>query len=85
VVQPARGVHPWLIAELLAHFRGYTETGQLILTTHNPLIVDAAKGEEVVIVEKVDAMTTARRASSNEDVEVFLKRFTLGELWHQGN
>ena len=84
VEEPERGLHPWLIAELVEQFREYAELGQAILTTHSPIVVDAAKPEEVVIVEKVDGTTRARPASDREEVDIFLKRFTLGEFWRQG-
>jgi len=84
VEEPERGLHPWVIAELMETFREFATSNQVILTTHSPVVVDAAKPEEVVIVEKADGMTTARRASHREDVEIFLKRFSLGELWQQG-
>lgn len=84
VEEPERGLHPRLIAEIVEHFRSYAESGQVILTTHSPIVVDAVKPEEVVIVEKVDGTTRVHRASSREEVEIFLKRFTLGELWQQG-
>ncbi len=82
--EPELGLHPdWikLVAELSV---SASEQTQLIIATHSPEFVSKVRPSDVVIVEKVDGRTVAERLK-DEDLEDWLTRFRLGELWTAGH
>jgi predicted ATPase len=71
------------VADLLV---AASERTQLIVTTHSDILVDAMteRPESVVVVEKHDGKTTARRLSANAELQEWLKKYRLGQLWTRG-
>jgi predicted ATPase len=72
-----------LIASLLGEASART---QLVVTTHSPALVDALtdQPESVVICERdLDEATQFRRLKSS-DLDEWLKRYSLGQLWQKG-
>jgi predicted ATPase len=65
--------------------RDASERCQLIVTTHSDVLVDAMTDmpEAVLVCEKKDGATNLRRLS-RADVEMWLDRYRLGELWTRG-
>jgi len=72
-----------MIADLLVEASSRT---QLIVTTHSPALVDALSDqpESVVVCERdFDGFTEFRRLQS-ADLDAWLERYSLGELWQKG-
>jgi predicted ATPase len=84
IEEPENGLHPWLSEQLVAMFRYASEKCQVIATTHNPGFLDHLSPAEALLCDKQDGFTTIRRASEVAEVEIFRRKFTLGELWQQG-
>lgn len=86
IEEPEIGLHPeaiQVVADALVEASGRT---QLIVTTHSEALVDALSGqpESVVMCERdPDARTQLRRLSRGE-LDLWLERYTLGELWRKG-
>lgn len=81
--EPELGLHPdWikLIAELAVTA---SERTQLVIATHSPEFVSKVRPSDVVIVEKTGGQTVAERLKDDE-LEDWLTRFRLGELWMAG-
>jgi len=82
--EPELGLHPdWIkvVAELLQSASSRT---QLIVTTHSPQLVSKLTPDQVIVAEKEDGGTYLR-SLSGENLERWLKEFTLGDLWLAGH
>lgn len=79
--EPENFVHPRLL-ELLAELLKKAKT-QVIVTTHSPYFIDFVQPEDLIVIEKKEGKTIARRLR-REEVEKFMKDFSLGELWYSG-
>ena len=86
IEEPEIGLHPdaiRMIGELLVEA---SERMQLIVTTHSPALVDAltAKPESAIVCERdFDGFTQLRRLQK-ADLDEWLERYSLGELWRKG-
>ena len=85
IEEPENGIHPHLSKQLVELFREASKQRQFIITTHNPSFLDHLTPNEVLLCDKgEDSFTKVTHASDREQIEVFRKHFTLGELWRQG-
>ena len=83
--EPELGLHPDAIrtlAELLAYA---SERMQLIVTTHSDALVDqfTEAPDSVIVFDKEQGETKIRRLNK-ERLAVWLKRYSLGQLWRTG-
>jgi predicted ATPase len=87
--EPENGLHPFrlqMVVDLLRRMsRG--EVGnrkrQIVLTTHNPLLLNYATPEEVrVFVRDPEQGTQVIPMTKIPDIDRLLKEFALGELWY---
>ena len=85
IEEPELGLHPDILPTLAGLLREAAERCQLIVTTHSDVLVDAMTDtpEAVLVCEKQDGATNLRRLSA-ADVQPWLKRYRLGELWTRG-
>ena len=62
-----------------------SERCQLLVTTHSDVLVDTLTDtpQSVVVCEKHDGQTEMRRLDK-DDLEEWLKDYTLGNLWSSG-
>jgi predicted ATPase len=86
IEEPELGLHPdalQLVAELLLEA---SQSTQLIVTTHSEALVDALTDhpESVLVCERDFDNSTQMERLSRKKLEVWLKRYTLGELWRKG-
>lgn len=84
IEEPENGVHPHLAGYLVEVLKSGSEQCQLIVTTHNPDLLDHVEPSEVILCDKEDGFTKLKKASSVADIERFRQHFSLGELWTQG-
>jgi predicted ATPase len=84
IEEPENGIHPHLSEYIIEILRMASKDVQLLVTTHNPDLLDYLEPEEVFLCDKVHGFTKIRTASDVEDIHVFQKHFKLGELWVQG-
>lgn len=85
--EPDRGIHPRRIREVLDQIYGLANAGsQFILTTHSPVLLNEFRDypESVLILDRDDSGTHAKRLSELPDVEAQLKDVQLGDLWYSG-
>jgi predicted ATPase len=83
--EPELGLHPDIIPTLADLLREASARTQLIVTTHSPALVDAFSDdpESISVSEKVEGSTAIRRLSK-PDLAVWLKDYSLGNLWTSG-
>lgn len=85
--EPEIGIHPGLLAKLLAEFDAYGADRQLVIATHSPQVVSWAKPSELRLVERVEDRTVVH--SLNEEqvgrVHSYLRdEGSLGEFVYGG-
>lgn len=84
--EPELGLHPDMLPGIARLLREASERCQLIVTTHSDVIVDALTEtpESIVVCEKHEGQTTLKRLR-REDLEHWLDRYRLGQLWSSGD
>ena len=85
IEEPELGLHPDILPSLADVLREASERVQIIVTTHSDSFVEAFTDvpESVFVTEKHDGQTTIERLSK-ADLEVWLEKYSLGELWTRG-
>jgi predicted ATPase len=84
--EPELGLHPeavQVVAELLTEA---AVRAQLIVTTHSESLVDAlsSQPEVVVVCERDFDYGTRFRRLREKELDAWLERYSLGELWRKG-
>lgn len=85
IEEPELGLHPDILPTLGELLLEASQRGQLIVTTHSDVLVDAMTGtpQNIVVCEKHGGRTEMRRLDKDR-LASWLKRYTLGELWRKG-
>lgn len=88
IEEPDHGVHPLLLGNLVSLFRGYTQNPdrprQIILTTHNPILLNLFKPDEVRVVERDEQGETTIQKIDPDVARVWFEQdgaHNLGDLW----
>ena len=86
IEEPELGLHPDILPTIARLLRDASERCQLIVTTHTDVLVDALTDtpEAVLVCEKHEGATTLKRLSA-VDLQPWLERYRLGELWTRGD
>jgi predicted ATPase len=84
--EPELGLHPSLVPLLAGLLKQASERTQVIVTTHSPLLLSGEDIEisDVVLVERREGRTTLERADTRANLDRWLERYTLGQLWTMG-
>jgi predicted ATPase len=85
IEEPELGLHPDMIRPLAKLLLSASKRMQLVVTTHSDGLVDelSATPGAVIVCEKHDGSTSLTRLDG-EQLEEWLKRYTLGQLWRTG-
>lgn len=83
--EPELGLHPDLLVKLADLLVDASHRMQLIVTTHSDVLVDGLTKvpEAVIVCEKHNGSTNMSRRGS-ADLAVWLKEYSLGQLWRSG-
>ncbi len=86
IEEPENQLYPKLLEELAEEFREYANRGeQVMVSTHSPDFLNAAKLEEVFWLEKKAGYTQIKRASGDEQIAAYMRNGDkMGYLWKQG-
>ena len=86
VEEPENQLYPTLLEELAEEFRRYTNNGgQVFVSTHSPDFLNAARVDEVFLLNKKKGVTSITRASKNKQVKAYMEDGDkMGRLWKQG-
>ncbi len=86
VEEPENQLYPLLLEELAEEFRHYAnEGGQVFVSTHSPDFLNAARVEEVFLLNKTKGITSIKRASEDKQVKAYMEDGDkMGRLWKQG-
>ena len=80
--EPELGLHPYAITMLASMVKSASVETQVILATQSPILLDYFEPEDVLVADRVDGATEFKRLST-EELEVWLKDYSLGELWEK--
>jgi len=87
IEEPELSVHPLLLRNFVELLRLYTEDNplrQVMLTTHNPMLLNLFKPEEVRIVERDEQGETTISPVSQEVLNVAFEKYgdyRIGDVW----
>ena len=78
-------MHPDILPTIAEMLVEASERTQLIVTTHSETLIDALSStpESVLVCEKDENGTKMKRLDRNE-LGVWLEKYTLGQLWSEG-
>lgn len=85
IEEPELGLHPDILPKMADLLVSASERTQIIVTTHSDILIDALSdhAESVIVCEKRDGVTAMERLKK-ADLEVWLDRYRLGDLWLSG-
>jgi predicted ATPase len=86
IEEPELGLHPDIIPKIADLIKEASHHTQLIVTTHSDILVDCMSDtpEAVVVFDKHDGQTEAKRLTATKELQVWLQKYRLGELWTRG-
>ncbi len=82
--EPEVGLHPELVKLVADMLQEAAERTQVVVATHSPQLIAYLKPEHVVVVEADDQGSSSYKRLDPAQLEAWLKDFTLGQLWLQG-
>ena len=85
VEEPENQLYPELLGELAEEFRAYAENGQVMVTSHSPDFLNAARLDEVFFLVKEHGYTSILRAADDPQLRAYMSAGDkMGYLWKQG-
>lgn len=84
--EPELGLHPDMLPKVADLLIAAAERTQLVITTHSDILVDSMteQPDSVIVMEKHEGKTAANRLAVNEELQEWLAKYRLGELWTRG-
>lgn len=83
--EPEVGLHPRLIPLLAGMLKAASTRTQIVVTTHNPELLNAPDIalEDIVLVDNDDGETTLKRVEKDDYLEMWLRKYSgqFGRLW----
>lgn len=83
--EPETGLHPDMLVAVADGIKYASETSQMIISTHSPLLLNCFELENVRIFEKDEENATVVKQLDKEEYESWSSDYTLGELWTTGH
>ncbi len=81
--EPELGLHPFAISKLASMLQSAAEHTQIIISTQSVTLVNHFEADDIIVVDRVDNHETLFRRQSTEELSVWLKDYSLGELWEK--
>lgn len=82
IEEPENGLHPSRIGDVMSVLREVSNTSQIIVATHHPLVINELQPDEVTLITRTpERGTIATPLSSTKNFEQRSKVYALGELW----
>lgn len=80
--EPELGLHPEAIEVLAELIKAASKQTQVIVATQSPALINHFSIDDIVVVSRKDGQSVFERMKS-EDFSVWLKDYSVGELWEQ--
>ena len=86
IEEPENQLYPTLMSELAEEFRNYSyRGGQVMVSTHSPDLLNAARLEEVFWLVKSGGVSQILRAADDRQIKQYMEQGDkMGYLWKQG-
>ena len=81
--EPELGLHPYAINVIGGLIRAVSTKTQVIVATQSTAFVDCFEPEDIVVVEREGRESTFRRLEDTEELQEWLKEYSLSELWEK--
>ncbi len=82
IEEPENGLHPSRIGEVMRVLRDISNTSQVIIATHHPLVINELQPDEVTLITRTpERGTIATPLPKTKNFEQRSKVYALGELW----
>lgn len=82
IEEPENGLHPSRIGDVMGVLRDISNTSQIIIATHHPLVINELQSDEVTLITRTpERGTIATPLSKTKNFEQRSKVYALGELW----
>jgi predicted ATPase len=81
VEEPENGLHPSRIRDVMEILRKISESVQVVIATHSPLVINELKPNEVTVVTRDESGTHCKPIGETPGFADPSKIYALGELW----
>ena len=81
--EPELGLHPYAINVIGGLIRAVSTKTQVFVATQSTAFVDCFEPEDIVVVEREGRESTFRRLEDTEELQEWLKEYSLSELWEK--
>jgi predicted ATPase len=81
IEEPENGLHPARIRDVMKVLREISQTIQVVLATHSPLVINELEPHEVSVVTRGADGTKAVLMKDTPNFAERSKAYSLGELW----
>ena len=81
--EPELGLHPYAINVIGGLIRAVSAKSQVIVATQSTAFVDCFEPEDIVVVEREGRESSFRRLEDTEELQEWLKEYSLSELWEK--
>ena len=81
--EPELGLHPFAISKLAAMLQSVSDSSQIIISTQSVNLVNEFAPEDILVVQRENNHETVFKRQSEESLSVWLKDYSLGELWEK--
>jgi predicted ATPase len=81
VEEPENGLHPSRIRDVMSILRKVSESAQVVIATHSPLVINEMKANEVTVVTRDEGGTHCKPIGETKGFDDRIKVYALGELW----
>ena len=83
IEEPDKGFHPSLISKIVDMMKEASRKKQIIVTTHNPVMVKHADPEDVFLVSRdKDGFSQICKPTDKEEIKIFLENeMVLADLY----
>ena len=81
--EPELGLHPFAITKLAGLLQSVPESTQIIISTQSVNLVNEFSADDILVVQREDNHETVFKRQSEETLKVWLKDYSIGELWEK--
>lgn len=81
--EPELGLHPFAITKLAGLLQSVPESTQIIISTQSVNLVNEFSADDIIVVQRENNHETSFKRQSEEQLAIWLKDYTLGQLWEK--